>query len=272
MTIKNRNRINFVFSLTAVSTLAIGLFILLFQLITRSIVIPEVHPNYHSNSNFLVKYFPFFTIFGILFLFLYVSVTSFSIWRTFSKTQSSEIVFYLLFLFACYTNCFRLAIPLLHLSVSYSKLLLVIGNLTLFSKFLAPLSLLGIAILSEQDQRMNLERNVIIILVCALFFATFIPINTVKLNPSYTIDFGFKKIFYNIVELISIVSVISVFMKAKTEYLSQNTTIGFLLLNVGYQIVFNCYSLFTFLLSAVFMTSGTILFLYSLHKQYLWNN
>lgn len=272
MTIKNRNRLNFVFAIISVTTLALSLLILLFQIITKSITIPQIYPNYHNTRNIIVGYYPFFTIFGIIFLLLYITITSFSVWRTFSKTQSSEIVFFLLFLFACFTNSFRLAIPLMHLSISYSRLLLVIGNLTLFSKFLAPLSMLGIAILSEQDQRTNLEQNVIIVLIASLFFAIFIPINTVKIDPSYTVFFGYKRIFYNLVELVSIISVLSVFLKSKREFLSQNTTIGFLLLDIGYQIMFYCYSLFTLILSIGFMISGTIIFLYSLHKQYLWNN
>ena len=55
----------------------------------------------------------------------------------------------------------------------------------------------------------------------------------------------------------------------KKEY-SQLTTVGVVLVAMGIYSTINCTNLFLFILSFVFLTVGTFLYLKNLHKQYLW--
>lgn len=272
MTIKNRNRINLVFSIIATILFLCSITFISVQIIRGSLKFPEVYYQVHNSSNFLTQYLPYYTMAGILFLLLYVAITSFCVLHAFSKTQSSEIAFFLLFLIACISDTFRMAIPLFHISGTYSRILVILGNIILFSHFFAPLSLLGIAIMSDTEQRKDLEQNMIIIFIAALFFAVFVPINTAKILPNFSEDFGHKKIIFTIVIIISIINAITIFIKNNQDDSTQSITIGFILLTIGYQILFNCYSLLSLVSGPALLISGTILFLNSLHKQYLWNN
>ena len=87
----------------------------------------------------------------------YVCITTLAILRSFEKTQATELNFFLLFLLACLCNTFRLLFGLFHISGTFSKLLLKLGNCNIFALLLAPLALFGNTTLSVEDLRQHTD-------------------------------------------------------------------------------------------------------------------
>lgn len=227
--------------------------------------------NFKSDS-FLLKYRAFCVFLAIFFQLFFVCVTCLCILRVFNKTQSSEIVFFLLFLMALVFNSTRIFIPIMDLKDSFSNASLFISNIVLFSKILAPLSLLGITTLTSDDQRQNLEQNCFIIFISSLLLATFIPKNTGILLPDYSISTAFNKILSTMIFLITLFNALYMFYKNYEAENRQYTTIGFLILSIGYVVTFGVTNFLSLFFGILLMSTGTFMYIAELHYQYLWNN
>ena len=255
--------------ITATVCFMLGVFFILYQLISKSLVLPEIYTKSLSD-NFFLRYNPFCVFAGIFIVLSYVCVTSMILYHAFEKTQAPDIVFFLLFLFACLCDTSRLLVPFFKVSGSFSLFLLKVGNIHLFARLLAPLALMGNTVMSTDDFRQNTDRNSIILIIVALFFAEIIPLNTAVILPNFCISYGYVKAIRGFCYLTCAVSTISLFRTNQKNEYKQIMTLGFILLCFGYSIIFYCFNILTLTAGTILLGMGTYLYLNEVHKHYLW--
>jgi len=269
MTIKTRNRLNIFLFILSTLLLFFALFLLIWQIVTKNLNLQLVTVNSKSTF-FLTKYNPHIVLAALYFQITYVSVSSMILFRSFEKTQASDIVYFYLFLVACLVDSFRLLIPLLNISDTYSNLLIFCGDAVLFSRILIPLSLLCSVVLGTVEQRQEIEKNIFIITLISIFFAKTIPLNTALTCSNYSVDYSFKTVLKVTTVIIILAGAIYLYMENKNRLYSQKTTLGYILLAAGIYILLEATNLFKFLISALALSIGTFLYLKELHNQYLW--
>ena len=114
MTIKTRNRLIIFFSIFSLILLLGMSSLFVISLISNKFV-PATEHTYTLFQNFFLTKFNFLTVVISIFVFLmYVSVSFLYINFEFEKTQSTEIIYFSLFLIGCLTESFRLFIPCLN--------------------------------------------------------------------------------------------------------------------------------------------------------------
>ena len=269
MTIRFRNRMTLTLFIIAISCLMLGTFITLYQFLSGNMVLPDVDTKYLS-ENILLKYNPVWVFAGIFLMLLYSCVTTIIIFHSFEKTQAPDIVFFLLFIVACLADTSRLLVPVFRLSGTYSLFLLKLGNIHLFARLLAPLALMGNTVMSTDDFRQSTDRNVIILIIIALFFSEIIPLNTAVILPNFCISYGYVKAIRAFCFITCAFSTICLFrMNKKNEY-KQIMTLGFILLCIGYTLIFYCYNITAFITGTLLLGIGTYIYLNEVHKHYLW--
>ena len=194
------------------------------------------------------------------------------LYRVFEKTQASDISFIFLFLISIIANSVRIWLPLFGMINTYTNLLLFCGNCVVFSKLLMPLSLLFAVAMSDVEQRQDLEKNIFILLVGCVFFASLIPLNTATICTNYEVDYGYRTVLKIAGILISLATLIALFFNNNQRFYTQYTTIGLALIITGTFILFNSTNLLRLISSFLFLLFGNIFYLKELHKQYMWND
>ena len=268
MTIRTRNRLNILLFIISTIFLFSETFLLIWQILTKNLNIQSLYTS--KSSFFLTKYNPYIVIASLYYQIMYVSVSSMILFRSFEKTQASDIVYFYLFLVACLVDSFRLLIPLMNISETYSNLLIFCGNATLFARLMIPLSLLCTTILGTVEQRQEIEKNIFIITLISIFFAQTIPLNTAVTCPNYSVDYAFKKTISIASLIIIAASVVYLFKENQNHMYSQKTTLGFTLLTIGIYMLFEATNFLKFSFASVFLSVGTFFYLKELHNQYLW--
>ena len=258
-----------IFFIIALSCLLVGTIFSLYQFLTSGLILPDVYLKVNSR-NFLFRYNPVFVYLGIFFLHIYVCITTMIIYHSFEKTQAPDIVFFLLFLAALLCDTSRLLVPAFRLSGTFSLFLVKVGNINLFARLLAPLALMGNTTMSNDELRQSTDRNSIILIIIALFFAEIIPLNTAIILPNFCISYGYEKAIRTFCFITCLVSAISLFRTNRKNEYRQTMTIGFILICIGYTLIFYCYNLMLLTMGILTMSSGTFLYLNEVHKHYLW--
>ena len=269
MTIRFRNRLTLTFFILSITCLFMALFFTGFQFFSKTIVFPQIYTKGLSQT-FLLQYHPWCTVAGIFLILIYCCVTSLIIYHSFEKTQAPDMAFFLLFLFACFCDASRIAVPLLNLSRNYSLLLLKIGNIQLFARLIAPLALMGTTILSTEELKQSTDRNCLVLIVAAVFFAEIIPLNTAVILPNYCISYGYVKSIRLFSFAVIIMSSVALFISNRNNDYRQIMTIGFVLISLGYTLIFYCFNILTFVAGTFFLGLGTSLYLNEVHRHYLW--
>ena len=269
MTIRFRNRMTLTFFIIAVSCLMLGTFFTLFQFFSNELILPDVYTKGLSD-HFLFRYCPLCVFLGLLIMLLYICITTLIIYHSFEKTQAPDIVFFLIFLAACLLDTSRILVPICRISGTYSYFLLKIGNLHLLARLLAPLALMGNTVMSTEDFKQSTDRNCIILIIISMFFSEIIPLNTAVILPNYCISYGYVEAIRGFTLLVCLVSTISLFYtNLKNDY-KQIMTIGFILLCIGYSLIFYSYNIASLVAGTLLLGSGTYLYLNEVHKHYLW--
>ena len=269
MTIKARNRLTFIFSIVSFVIFLVLLFITLYQVFAKKLSLPIVYTEQISKAK-LLTYNPACVIINIFIELFFVSLTSYIIFRSFEKTQAPDMLFFLLFLFACLCDGSRILVPLLGISDTLSLLSIRVGSISLLARFLAPLSLFGATVLSTEDFKQNTESNTLILLIVAMFFSYLVPINTTAIKPNFCISYAYVKIIKTFSVILCLISAFCVFIQAlKNEY-KANIVIGFMILCSGYMVTFGSYSILSTILSPLLLGFGSAIYLSEIHKHYLW--
>ena len=211
------------------------------------------------------------TISSVFILLIYVITSLFYISVQFEKTQSSEIIYFSLFLFSLLFEFVRIFIPCLNLYDSYSRITSIISRLVLFSHVLSPLSLLYISIQNLPEHRQNVERNLTILLIISAMISVTVPLDSEKMTLTCRLKFGFEREFLIFWGLFTLITFISLLQNNFSENSKSKMPLGFLLLAFGYKILCTTPVLISILAGTVFLITGTVIFLKELHKKYLWD-
>ena len=126
--------------------------------------------------------------------------------------------------------------------------------------------------MSDADQRQNLEKNIFILLLVSIFFAQLLPINTAKVCLNFEVDYSYRNVIRITSILIVLATLIALFFNNKQKFYTQLTTIGLACICTGTFILFNSINILRFALAFIFLFVGNLLYLKELHKQYLWND
>ena len=269
MTIRLRNRLTLSFFILAITCLFIAVFFTCFQFFSKTLVIPDFFSKGLSDS-FLFKFRPWIVFTGIFLMMAYTCVTSLIILHAFEKTQATDITFFLLFLLACLCDTSRIIVPLLNLSGNYSQLLLKVGNVQLFARLFAPLALMANTILSSEEFRQHTDRICIILIIVAIFFAEFIPLNTAVILPNFCISYGYVKSIRIFTFSISLMSTFFLFLNNRKNEYKQIMTFGFLMIYLGYSLLSYSFNIANLVIGTVLLGLGTTFYLNEVHKHYLW--
>lgn len=274
MTLKTRNTIIRFFLFTSIIIVALTLLTFILCLHSGRIITP---PSYRIPA--LLNSLPFakntFTAVMISFaiIILYVPLCFFILIRFFENTQTSEIIFFTGFLIACSAEIARFLTICLGLWLSFSNILIIMGNLVLFGRTLAPLSFLCAALLSDTAQRQDIERNYLIMTVIAVVFAVVIPMNTGNIASTGLVTEGFITQINIMRFLLLLTAVFSFYIHgAKKNSLEHKhlASSSFILL-IGYSLLVSCDSYFFLVLGTAGLAGGTYLYLTYLHRLYMWS-
>ena len=213
------------------------------------------------------------TMLSITFLVLYVPVTVFILLRAFENTQTSEIIFFAGFLLSCLCEGIRVLIPLFAVGQSFSQLQLFCGRILFTGRLIAPLSLVGAAILSSLDQRQDIERNFLIIITISTLSALVVPLNTAQITTACAITWGFSRLFLTVRLCLFVIAIISFWLNGfwhenrELQRIALATVFvccGYLFLTVADNFLFLG-------LGLMLLAAGTYKLLSTLHKLYMWN-
>ncbi|MBP3708924.1 MAG: hypothetical protein J6I73_00735 [Treponema sp.] len=206
-----------------------------------------------------------------MFLFLIFSSSAILyLYIQFEKTQSIEVIFFAVFLIGCTSEAMRLYVPFFNLWHSFSTFLIFIGRVVLFGRILAPAALLFDAVFSGTEQRQNVERNLVVLIVISIALSLLIPLNTAIVLPNFCVHWGSSKTFYIIRVLILVAAVLSVFVNTRTMGRKEKTSYGFLALTIGYEVCCLSTSVIAVIVGNLLLFVGTAVYLGSLHRRYLW--
>ena len=201
------------------------------------------------------------TISSVFILLIYVITSLFYISVQFEKTQSSEIIYFSLFLFSLLFEFVRIFIPCLNLYDSYSRITSIISRLVLFSHVLSPLSLLYISIQNLPEHRQNVERNLTILLIISAMISVTVPLDSEKMTLTCRLKFGFESEFLIFWGLFTLITFISLLQNNFSENSKSKMPLGFLLLAFGYKILCTTPVLISILAGTVLLITGTVIFL-----------
>jgi len=207
---------------------------------------------------------------SLFFMNLYVVVTSKVINNAFAKTNCTEIAFFFCFLIACLAETVRFYIPFFLVEKSFSEFLIILGDFSLFARILAPLAILSTVILSQSEERQNVERNMLTIIIVSLFIACVLPLNTSIIEKDFRVHAGFDTIVVTIEVLVDSIAVISLFFFNLRDGYSQITTLGLAMIIAGFVLSINSVNFFILILSLIFFIWGTVWYLKDLHERYLY--
>lgn len=273
MTLKTRNIFIKVFLILSLVLLAVSAAIFFMSLAKNSIIVPPdlripallAHIPFAPNSLHAV----FISIFVII---LYVPVCFFLLLNFFENTQTSEIIFFTGFLFACLTEIARLITICIGLWQSFSSLLIFMGNIVLYGRTLAPLSFLCAALLSDVSERQDVERNYVIMIMVSLVFAAVVPMNTARITSTGLVTEGFMHLINIMRFIILVTTFLSFFIRGikknsgEYKFLALYSFVTLL----GYSMLVTCDNFLFLILGTACLFFGTLHYLKEIHGMYMW--
>jgi len=273
MTIKGRNRLIFAGFILSLLTLFIYIVLTLTQFLKGAITLQDlIPPGLYSSfyqSDVLEKYTQYVFFLSIAFEILYCSIILKVLISGFEKTQTPNLVYFAIYAFSFLFDSTRILIPLFNIQGVLSKALFGIGRMVLFARILGPLALLCTNILNSEDLRQDINRNCIIIIVASMFLASIIPLNTTYFHLNFTVNYAYSTTIEVSHIIFTIINGFTLYFYNKEREYLQKTTIGFILLSVGYYHL--CYneSTLSYIVGMICMSAGTHLYMKELHRQYL---
>jgi len=188
----------------------------------------------------------------------------------FAKTQSSECLYFTLFLLACLTETTRLFIPFFDLWVNNSSMLITSVRILFFGRLMAPLSFLFSSIFTMEGQTQGAERNSAFLFAVAGIIALLVPVNTTRILPNCTVEIGFTAFFWIYECVLAALTFISLLIQAKSSGPpGRILALGFLFLFLGYIILLGTQTIAALCLGMLCFSLGVYLYLVNLHKIYL---
>lgn len=213
------------------------------------------------------------SLYGIAVFIAYVPLNAYIIWNGFEKTQSTEVIYFTLFLLACLTEGVRLLLPMFGLWKSYTAFFHFVGRCVFAGRILAPFSLLFAALCSETDQRQSVDRNCALLILGSVLFAILVPLDTSTVTSTCTIWWGYRKLFVIIRVFIYLATFITIIVNAvkKDSHELKTNAAGFAILILGYSLLQASDNLAFLITSFSLFIIGNIVYLKSIHSLYMWS-
>jgi len=212
---------------------------------------------------------PLVTLFASV---LYTLLASISVFFYFEKTQTSEILFFGLFVLSFVFETFRILIPLRGI-YEFSPMLLVAGaRLLVFGRMFGAFSIFisGIYAAGFDIQK---QGRVIIAAVMAILMISFkLPVNGLSWDTSFTMSFAYSSMFRfadNILLVITVVSfLVAAYVRGIADY--RFIALGSLLVSLGRGLLIGTDTWLTPFPGVILLAAGTWLITTRLHQVYLW--
>lgn len=213
------------------------------------------------------------TVISIAFMCIFGTLSIFLVLTFFEKTQTYEISCFTFFAFSLLVESLRLIFPIANFYLLSDEFLRFATRFVLFSRIFGALSLLGAGLFSSKSMSQQLSRYTSIITIIAFFFATTTPLNALDKLQVMLISPGYKQIILIIIIFAELLSPISFFISGCLQGVSdlKKTGIGVLLLILGINTLLYTCMWIPLIIGITASILGTILFLKSIHKYYLWN-
>lgn len=273
MTLKIRNRILQLFLYISLAVLAVSLAVFIIAAARKTLVVPPSLriPAFLSNIPFLKQdFFP--TMLSFAFIGIYIPAVFFYLIKYFENTQSSEIIFFSAFLIALLCESARFFIICFNVWQTFTNLLIFLGNIILFGRILAPLSFVCSSLLSENEQRQDIERNCLLMVMAAFVFSLIIPLNTAKISSSGLVEESSMFLLNGTRVIFVVLSALSFYIKsakhANKDYISAGNWM--MVLFLGYVLLISADNYVFMVLGTAFLYAGTFFYLKTLHKIYMW--
>ena len=203
---------------------------------------------------------------------MYVPFFVLYVYLNFEKTQSTEIIFFILFLVGVLLETTRISIPLFNLFNTYSSFLLFCSKASYFGRLLCLFSFFISSIASEATKRQDIERNLTITIALSLFIAILLPQNSGIISHSYNVQTSFEAIMNGFYISCILLTLTSYILKAKINEHKEFilTGISQILILVGKHVLTFSESIIAIIIGSLLMIIGTKLYLDSIHKISLW--
>ena len=143
MTIKTRNRINLFLIFISLTLLVFIGILIPFLYTTGKLAVPADIPYVKFQQYFLTRFNFTAVLFSIFIFPLYSFIMLLYLNVEFEKTQSTEIIYFSIFLIACLAEPVRMCFPFFDLWHTKTHLALVASTIMLSGRILAPLSLIS---------------------------------------------------------------------------------------------------------------------------------
>lgn len=272
MTIRLKNRLTFVLIFISIALLLSAAIASVLGLYLGKISFPSVSPTFNFQEFFIFRYRPICIFISVFSMLVYTLVFLIAIGIQFEKSQSSEIIFLMIFLSSCLPEAFRLLFPLANLWETGQSLAVIATRFILAGRIASCMSLFFMASYSRAEYRQFLERNIMIILVVALIFAVAYPVNTNVILPEGRLEWGLSYLVTGTKAGLLSLAVLSQSLESLKEKASFRLAVGIFLIAVGYSLLHSAYNVFTLAFGIVPLILGTIIYVKKLHRQYLWND
>lgn len=275
MTLRARNRLLFAVFIVGFSFIIVTVAVAVIATIKHTVAIPQTVSRLFSLPDSPFFFTPCFivSVCAVTVLMLYASSMLGFVRFNFEKTQSPEIIFFTLFLAGCMLEGIRLWIPAFNLWRDFSNVYVGIGRFLFFSRMIASLSLIFIALLSiNKNAHQDADKNCVLIAAAACLFAFIVPVDTITIPSNYAVRFGYEKLYMSLVWVCYITSFVAMRFQAQSlgspEYRKAST--GFIIMTAGYSLLIQTDALFLLVAGTVLLATGSTVFLRNLHKYYMW--
>ncbi len=271
MTLSTQNKLLLWFS-TFASIISIGFLIgFIFMLLRLDIIALPIFQNATLSYIFLEKN-PLYVLLPFLLFSLFVPIVGFTIYFTFEKTKSFEVLYFIAMLIGFFAQSFLLCIPIFSLHTGYTLFLASISGIAFFGKIQVTLSILFQGVLINQDESRDSDKFIGIISIVALSFAAIIPLDLTNIKNDFLPTYGFENIFTTIQIVFTFIAFLSMLLstmsKKSLDY--RKASIAFLALCIGYSILLYTSNLLLLIIGFSFFAVGSIVFLKQLHRYYMW--
>jgi len=267
MTIRLRNRLIRALFYVFVAVLGITCAFYLLQIFKQHIFENPNFTRQNWNMTFSFTKSCFWAaVSGNVFLLIYEIIICYFLFKGFEKTQSQEVCFLACFLIGCCAESLKLWVPVFNTYTGFSKMLIFAGDATILSRFLATLSLFFCALFSGQEQRQNLEQNLIIVLATSFFIAIVLPLNTADIQRNFQVNHSFFHIVETVQIIINLITLMTVYLNNRREGYSHWNVAALFLLMSGFYIVAGSSVMLWLIFGAAFMIAGMVIYLEVLHR------
>ncbi len=272
MTIKIRNKIIIAIMFFSLLLILAAAFVTGKSLIQKTFAYPSAAllPYNRMQKPLLIR-FSFAAVAASVFMFMiYVFISLLYIAIEFEKTQSTELIYFSVFLIACSMESVRLAFPLMNLWTRAALPALVLSRTVLQGRLLAPLAILFATIFNGSENRQYIGQNIIVLTVITLSLAVFAPLNTTVVLAECRLQTGFAALFRTVQYLIGALAIIAYLIQSIASGAPGKFPLSLLLLIGGYLALCSASNYLLLVFGSAALISGTFIYLKNLHTKYLW--